>query len=143
MTRMMFLLLVGLSCMGCASMSDYRFRYATERQARMAWLACKANLNEFERTADCADGFKAGYVDVTRGGDGACPVVPPPCYWEAKFQTPEGKVRLDRWYAGFAMGAATALQCHTHRNHNVPSRFCMTSACTLENMPSSMPSSTP
>ena len=135
MARVLFLLLTVFAASGCASMADFRFRYSTERQARLAWLACRPSVTASERTADFADGFKAGYVDVSRGGDGACPVVPPACYWEARFQTAEGKLRLDRWYAGFTLGATTAQQCGTNYLNNVPSLICSSTSSSSENWP--------
>ena len=109
MTRVLILIFM-LSLSGCASMADYRFRFSVERKARLAWQAYKSNVNPSDRTADFADGFKSGYVDVSRGGNGDSPAVPPPCYWEPRFQTPEGKIRVERWYSGFTLGATTAMQ---------------------------------
>jgi len=128
MKRVLFLVLI-FALGGCASMADYRFRYSTEHKARLAWQACKSNVNAADRTADFADGFKSGFVDVSRGGDGACPAVPPHCYWDAKFQTAEGKLRIEQWYAGFALGATTALHCGTNQSNNVPSPYGVRTPC--------------
>ncbi len=121
MTRTLFLIAF-VAVSGCASIADYRFRASTEHKARLAWHACKSNVHVADRTADFAGGFKSGFVDVSRGGDGASPVVPPQCYWDAKFQTAEGKMRIEHWYSGFALGAATACQCGANQSNNVPSR---------------------
>jgi len=68
---------------------------------------------EHDRNSDFADGFKVGYVDVCRGGDGKCPAVPPSYYWDSKFQCAVGAERLETWYRGFVNGAGVAMGTET------------------------------
>lgn len=54
-------------------------------------------------------GFKDGYADyLFAGGTGNPPPVPPRCYWNACYQTPEGHQAIEDWFAGFQAGAAAA-----------------------------------
>ncbi len=109
---------------GCASISDYHFQQANERRAKVAWREVKGCLSEAEQNSDFADGFQAGYVDASRGGDGTPPPVPPNCYWGPRFQSHEGMERVNQWYCGFARGSNEARQKGLNHWNNVPSRVC-------------------
>ena len=54
------------------------------------------------------------------GGDGACPPVPPTCYWSAKFQSELGEIAIQNWFQGYADGAHAALNSCRGRYHPVP-----------------------
>lgn len=59
---------------------------------------------------DFGDGFQAGYAQILSGGDVCPPTLPPPRYWKAKYQTQEGRDKIDTWFAGHEAGVATAMQ---------------------------------
>ena len=120
MTRTLLLITTLVFAQGCASISDYRYRSATERRAKAAWRTHKTLLSDQDRNIDFGDGFKVGYEDVCRGGDGMCPAVPPSYFWDAKFQCAVGAERVETWYRGFELGAQVAL-IETDKTYNVPS----------------------
>src|SRR5262249_41817669 len=58
---------------------------------------------------DYARGFRNGYADYLRyRGPGTPPPIPPKCYWNQHYQTPEGHAAIEDWYAGFLHGANAA-----------------------------------
>ncbi len=83
--------------------------YRNHRLACEAWdHVAEANGGKaFSR--DYRRGFKDGYADYLRNqGTGMPPPVPPKCYWNQHYQTPEGHAAIEDWYAGFAHGAQAA-----------------------------------
>jgi hypothetical protein len=58
---------------------------------------------------DYALGFKAGYTDyIWAGGLGEPPALPPWRYRGTHFQSPEGHLAVEDWFAGFRHGAGVA-----------------------------------
>jgi hypothetical protein len=88
--------------------------------AQSAWaefVSCvpAAYSKDFEK------GFKEGFTDyLFWGGTGAPPPVPPRCYWNAKYQNPEGHKAIDDWFAGFRKGAERARESGSRKLVVVP-----------------------
>lgn len=78
------------------------------RWAREAWAhTCAASPEPY--SPYFAQGFTDGFLDyVEAGGTGEPPAVPPRRFWTAKFQTYEGRLAIEDWFAGFRQGAAIA-----------------------------------
>jgi hypothetical protein len=52
-------------------------------------------------------GFKAGFLDAFHTCGASTPVpIPPQVYWKRYFQTAEGQLNIEAWFAGFRHGAA-------------------------------------
>src|SRR5205807_2557372 len=62
-----------------------------------------------EHSEDYAQGFKDGYAEyLYRGGDGEPPLLPPKRYRHVRYQTPQGYMAAEDWFAGYRHGAAVA-----------------------------------
>ena len=124
---------------GCASISDYHYNQVIKSRARSAWSCAKQDLPAECNNRDYRNGYLDGYHDVSVGGNGACPPVPPTCYWGASYQDREGLLHVQQWYEGFSRGAHDALQCFKNTWHNVPSveqvGVCPTQAWMPDNIP--------
>ncbi len=60
-------------------------------------------------TADYHAGFVTGFVDyVYAGGSGEPSPVPPREYWKVSQSSPQGKQRVNQWFAGYRHGARLA-----------------------------------
>ena len=87
---------------------DFVLGYRNNAWSARAWHERKhcfrneAYLNHFR------DGFRQAYQDVASGGNGCTPSFPPREYWSWKFQSPEGKLRVAAWFAGYPHGAQAA-----------------------------------
>jgi hypothetical protein len=77
------------------------------RLADAAWerareMAPQPYTRHYER------GFKYGFTDYLRGGEGRVPLVPPRRYWAFYYQSPEGNEAMQDWFAGWRHGNAMA-----------------------------------
>ena len=115
-TRYMSLLtLAAVFLTGCASMHSSRSGGLVEgikhkceaQQAWNAWSWCYAELNH---PFHFARGFKAAYRDVREGGKGCQPTLPPKCYWKSRYQSAEGRCKVNAWFEGYSHGALAAQQ---------------------------------
>lgn len=122
-SRLVMWLLVSVACCnGCASVADYRYLYSKKLLAWSAWRSAKDRVPDEKNTRDFAKGFKAGFLDVSRGGDGTAPAVAPKEYWTARYSCGNDCGAINLWYEGFYYGAQDAL-CSGYQNcHAVPSR---------------------
>jgi hypothetical protein len=68
-----------------------------------------------------ARGYLCGFADyLTYGGEGLPPVLPPRDYWQPKYQTPEGRVAIHEWFAGFTEGTEMAKASGLRELETVP-----------------------
>ena len=116
-----FVMLTSACTLGCASISDYRYNCVNKQRAKAAWKGAKACLPEDKDCSDFAKGYQAGYLDVSRNGDGSPPPGPPSCYWGPDYQTAEGLCLVSKWYEGFSKGACDAMSHGRNHWHNLPS----------------------
>ncbi|MEL7498248.1 MAG: hypothetical protein AAFN77_11600 [Planctomycetota bacterium] len=56
------------------------------------------------------NGFCAGYSDVSGGGDGFVPALPPDDYRGYEFQSADGSKCVNAWFEGYPAGVAAARQ---------------------------------
>ncbi len=91
--------------------TDWRLSKQIRRDASQAWDDCNdVYRHDVYYLSDFGDGFEAGYAQILGGGDVCPPTLPPEKYWKARFQTAEGRDKIDTWFAGHEAGVATALQ---------------------------------
>lgn len=65
------------------------------------------------------NGFCAGYEDVSNGGDGYVPALPPEEYRSYEYQSADGSKCVDAWFKGYPAGVAAAREDKTGDHHNV------------------------
>ncbi|WP_437185555.1 hypothetical protein SH668x_002666 [Planctomicrobium sp. SH668] len=112
--RLLLALSALITTAGCAGLVDKHYEHTQKLRTEVAylnfWWHCDDACGE-----DYKCGWKAGYLDVTTGGNGTPPMFAPPHYWKPSnaYANKEQK-RLD-WYQGFQDGAMLAsLQPDTH-----------------------------
>lgn len=96
--------------------------HATEKAARK----CAAHaLHELKKQcgqkapADYASGFEQAFVDISHGGTGVTPPVPPSLYWNAHYRTPEGRQAAEMWFVGYEDGVASAQRYGIFQNRQI------------------------
>jgi len=108
------LLLAGLCLLGggCAHVCDYVDSSITclhcEKQALHTWHYLRDAYAGVHFPHHFGAGFRAGYVDVCRGGSGCPPTLPPRCYWTFRYRNEVGRAKIVEWFNGHAAGAAVA-----------------------------------
>ncbi len=135
--RFSFLLLMAVSTAlgsGCATVADYQYTTINKLKAWACWQEAKTALPE-----ECVDrhfgkGYRAGFLDVTRGGDGTLPPVAPKEYWSARYSCGGNECAVEQWYRGFVLGSSHALSCGLNTCYYVPSSGsgCQGEPCSLE-----------
>jgi hypothetical protein len=79
------------------------------RWADTAWQKTCVDSGPRQFSSDYAQGFKDGYAEhLFRGGDGEPPLLAPLHYRHLRYQTPQGYVAVEDWFAGYRHGAAVA-----------------------------------
>jgi hypothetical protein len=104
-----------LSCAaGCSALQDCVVdkeiairNHCLAQSAWGEWSWCYDDLNE---PFHFACGFKAGYRNILEGGNGCQPTLPPKCYWKPKYQSPDGRCKINAWFDGYSHGALAAQQ---------------------------------
>jgi len=115
MQYMSLLMLVAVSLTGCASMRSNRSGGLGEGlrrkcKAQQAWNVWSWCYEELDHPYHFARGFKAAYRDVHEGGNGCQPTLAPKYYWKSKFQSVEGRCKVNAWFDGYSHGALAAQQ---------------------------------
>jgi len=91
------------------SIDDVHLKMRLKKLARRAWEEYAAAHIDQHFSSDFAEGFRSGYADyLYEGGPGLPPAVPPFPYQLRPYETPQGHLAIDRWYAGFALGSDVA-----------------------------------
>ena len=89
------------------------------------------------------DGFCAGYMDISNGGDGYVPALPPPEYRGLEYQSAEGAKCVNTWFEGYPSGVAAAKQDKTGDYKDMFISKMINSAVTQDNAKHSLPSDVP
>ncbi|MEZ6091319.1 MAG: hypothetical protein R3C05_25545 [Pirellulaceae bacterium] len=84
---------------------DMILGYRNNAWSARAWHERKHCFANEPYQSHFRDGFRQGYEDVASGGNGCTPMFPPRAYWGWKFQSPEGQLRVNAWFAGYPHGA--------------------------------------
>lgn len=87
---------------------DLSLALRNRRYAARAWDRAEAIYGDLPHDDHFEEGFKAGYVAVAEGRDGCLPMLPPPEYWRADYQNPEGHRKTRAWFDGYTHGALAA-----------------------------------
>jgi hypothetical protein len=91
------------------------------QQAKEALEQFKVEHADTPYSTDFGCGFKKGYADyLYAGGTGNPPPLPPRCYWNSHYQSPEGHRAIEDWFAGFKAGATAARQSGKRELVTVP-----------------------
>ncbi|EMI20574.1 hypothetical protein RMSM_02499 [Rhodopirellula maiorica SM1] len=89
-------------------LNEFMIGHRNKTMAAKAWHCQKANFcnpsNAFK------DGFIAGYMDIANGGNGCTPAIAPSQYWGWMYQSSNGQLAVNDWFAGFPMGVKAAEQ---------------------------------
>ena len=101
-------ILLGLSVGGCATVQDYRYNLAQRYRAECAYKDSNGVVSGCSRHYQ--DGWKQGYFDLSTGQCEEAPATPPHKYWNASYQSLEGKAVIEDWYSGWQDGATAAIQ---------------------------------
>ncbi len=142
MTTKLFRLIVGLCPLGggcgpllntarhsiiepieyCRPLNDISDRVRFHSLANSAWKTFAKAEPKHSYSSDYSDGFKKGYVDyLFAGGSGTPPPVPPRSYWNSWYETPEGYLAVQEWFAGYEQGVAAAEESGRRNFVPVPS----------------------
>jgi hypothetical protein len=101
-------LLLGLSLCGCATIQDYHYNIVQRCRADSAY---RENYGLWSHCShDYQDGWKQGYYDLSTGQCEELPATPPHKYWNASYQSLEGRAAIEDWYSGWQDGATAAVQ---------------------------------
>ncbi len=119
--RLAIVLLVAIAMQsGCAGLQDADYSFANHVRAEACWLS-KTTLKERRACSqDFEKGWKRGFYDRANGIVCDLPPVPPPCYWNAKYQNCEGQAAIANWYKGYQCGSASAESAGFPYFHNIP-----------------------
>ena len=106
---------------GCVTLREYQSAAMTKMRAHAAYRSttcppsCAALARHYER------GWMEGYIDVSKGGEGCAPPLPPEQYWSFKYQCAEGHAAIQTWYRGFQDGAHAAFADGAQQYNYIPS----------------------
>jgi hypothetical protein len=79
------------------------------RLANKAWEDFEKACGGQEHSKHFGRGFKCGFEDyLFAGGSGDPPLFPPQEYWGVGYETAEGYLQIQDWFAGYRQGAAAA-----------------------------------
>lgn len=101
-------LVVASLATGCASLEDFKYRSVNHARAAAAWREARACMPKECANPDFAFGFKEGYYAVATGSGSCPPIVPPPKYFHARYQSTEGQWHVNQWYRGYQSGTIAA-----------------------------------
>lgn len=73
-----------------------------------------------ETSRDFRYGFQQAYIDISNGGSGVLPAVPPSRYWAAPYRTTWGHNKARDWFSGYEAGASAAKCCMPANTISVP-----------------------
>lgn len=120
------LLLIGIAMLtlsqtaGCrlgikeAAMLTYRDEVWARRAYNLRYANCNRKYaKHFER------GFRAGYQDMSNGGDGYVPALPPDEYRSYEYQTSDGAKCINSWFEGYPAGVAAAKKDKSGTYHDI------------------------
>jgi hypothetical protein len=115
---------------GCAGVQDLHYEATNSARSEWAWVSTSKNPLVWVWPSDYGHGWKEGYFDVSMGGTGCPPSLPPNKYWSAGYQTCEGQEKAKAWYAGYQDGATAAEMRGAGRYHYLrPQNACPIAEC--------------
>lgn len=94
---------------GCSGLSSYRDDMAIQAMAKRSYARREGKRAVGPCSKDYERGWRQAYFDISHGGDGCPPSVPPEVYWSTKYQNPQGCKHITAWYDGYRCGSAAAM----------------------------------
>jgi hypothetical protein len=123
---------------GEAMMLTYRDYVWAKRAYNLRYKNCNRPYAEhFEA------GFRAGYTDVSQGGDGYIPALPPAEYRGYEFQSADGAKCVNSWFEGYPAGVAAAKRDKTGNYNDVMISRMINSAISQESVDAKLPNDIP
>lgn len=117
---------------------EYRDAVWSRRAYNLRYGNCDRPFSNHYR-----DGFCAGYMDVSNGGDGYVPALPPSEYRGFEYQSSEGAQCVNAWFNGYPAGVAAAKQDKTGEYKDMFISKMINSAVTQGNAKHSLPGDVP
>ncbi|WP_345688451.1 hypothetical protein [Novipirellula caenicola] len=106
-------------------LNEFMIGHRNKTMAAKAWHCQKANF--CNPSSAFKDGFYAGYMDICNGGSGCTPAIAPSQYWGWMYQSSNGQLAVNDWFAGFPMGVKAAEQDGVGHWSNVQTSYGATS----------------
>ncbi len=123
---------------GESIMITYRDFVWAKRAYNLRYSNCKRPYEEhFEA------GFCAGYTDVSEGGDGYVPALPPAEYRGYEFQSADGAKCVNSWFEGYPAGVAAAKRDKAGNYNDVMISRLINSAISQESVEAKLPNDVP
>ena len=116
----------------------YRDRVWAQRAFNLRFANCNREYADHFK-----NGFCAGYTDVSGGGDGYLPALPPEEYRSYEYQCAEGSKCVDSWFDGYPAGVAAAREDKAGNYSDVHVSRLIERAVTQQNAPNVLPSDVP
>lgn len=110
--------------------------------AKRAYNLRYANCNR-EYEDHFKNGFCAGYADVSNGGDGYLPALPPDEYRGFQYQCAEGSNCVDSWFKGYPAGVAAAREEKAGDYNEIQISSMLNRAVTQADAPNILPNDVP
>lgn len=104
----------------CGAPDGIRDHVSVKKAAIKAANRALSEQNCGETSRDFEYGFQQAYIDISNGGSGALPAVPPPRYWAAPYRTTWGHNKARDWFSGYEAGASSAKCCMPANTISVP-----------------------
>ena len=99
---------IGNSLKHQEALDGFMIGYRNQAWAAKAWLCRKHRFANHCHLSDFEQGFRAGYEQVAKGGDGCAPGLCPKSYWGWQYQNSDGQARMNAWFEGFPLGVQAA-----------------------------------
>ena len=116
----------------------YRDRVWAQRAYNLRFANCNREYGDHFR-----NGFYSGYSDVSNGGDGYLPALPPDEYRGYEYQCAEGSKCVDTWFEGYPAGVAAAREEKAGDYHEMHVSRMIDQAITQDNTTNTLPIDVP
>ena len=104
----------------CKPQDGFCDQVTVKRAAIKAANRALSEQNCGETSRDFRYGFQQAFVDISNGGSGTLPAVPPPRYWAGPYRTTWGHNKAREWFSGYEAGASAAKCCMPANTISVP-----------------------
>jgi hypothetical protein len=121
-----------------ATMLTYRDVVWSRRAYNLRYANCDRQYADHFQ-----NGFQAGYVAISTGGDGYVPALPPQDYRAYEFQSADGAKCVNSWFEGYPAGVAAARHDKSGTYHDVLISRMINSAVQQEKSEAILPSNVP
>jgi len=116
----------------------YRDQVWAQRAFNLRFANCNRQYADHFR-----NGFCAGFSDVSNGGDGFVPALPPDQYRGFEFQCAEGANCVAAWFEGYPEGVAAAREDNAGKFHTLQTSALIDRAISQAKAPNVLPADVP